>query len=299
MDTLDIRRVRVLINVKSGLRWSFSAMRGALDEFWDVPGIDLTYQFCQSAADGSEKAKRAVEEGVDTILVAGGDGTVNSVGQVLVGTNVSLGVLPLGSGNGFARHFEIPLSATRAAQSLSKAVVKHIDVGVVQNRKFFVTCSMAWDAALVRSFQKSPVRGVLPYIFAGANELIQYEPQEMSVILDSGEELSFPDALVFTVANLTQYGGGARIAPQAKEDDGRLELVVALHQDAPGLIMNLHRLFDGSVNTLPRVITRSFKSMTVKRKEATQIQIDGDLVDMPREIKVRVLPKALKVLVPG
>jgi YegS/Rv2252/BmrU family lipid kinase len=288
-----------MVNPKSGLPQSFTALRQALEQYWDLPGTELTYQFLQSAADGSAKAARAVSEGIDTILVAGGDGTINAVGQVLAGTDVSLGVLPAGSGNGFARHFEIPLSPAKAVRSLANAETKQIDVGVANGEMFFVTCSMAWDAAFVRSFQKSPIRGVLPYVFAGVNEFFRYTPQEICVNLDSGEELCFPDVLLFTVANMTQYGGGAKIAPQAKEDDGYLELVVALHQDVPMLIANLHRLFNGSVGRVPQVITRRFKTMTVRRKTHAEIQIDGDLVDMPAKLNVHVLPKALKVLVPG
>jgi diacylglycerol kinase family enzyme len=184
-----------MVNPKSGLPQSFTALRQALEQYWDLPGTELTYQFLQSTADGSAKAARAVKDGVDTILVAGGDGTINAVGQVLVGTDVTLGVLPAGSGNGFARHFEIPLSPAKAAQALANAETRLIDVGVANDEKFFVTCSMAWDAAFVRSFQKSPIRGVLPYVFAGVNEFFQYTPQQICVSLDSGEEFCFEDVL--------------------------------------------------------------------------------------------------------
>ena len=102
------RRTRVIVNPKSGLKWSFDAMREALDEAWDSVDSDLAYQFCHSGEDGYMKAKRAVEDGVHTILVAGGDGTINTVGRALNGTDVALGVIPAGSGNGFARQTESP-----------------------------------------------------------------------------------------------------------------------------------------------------------------------------------------------
>lgn len=297
-DRKGMRLVRVLVNPSSDLPWSFAALRNALQEAWDVPGTDLSYQFMRSPEDGLEKAARAVAEGVDTILVAGGDGTVNVVGRVLVGTEVSLGVLPSGSGNGFARHMGIPLSPAKAARALAQASVKRIDVGLVEKTMFFITCSMAWDAAIVRTFQKSPFRGVLSYIFAGVNEFLLYKPQEISIELDTGEKIHFPDPLLFTVANMTQYGGGAKIAPHAREDDGVLELLVAAHRDVVKLVANTHKLFDGSANSLPNVVTRGFKSMKVIRKQQAQIQVDGDLVDMPAEMNVSIMPRALKVLVP-
>lgn len=293
-----MRRVLALVNRKSGLRWSFETLRGALDGDWESADIDLSYQFCHSVEDGIAKTRRAVANGVDTILVVGGDGTVNTVGRTLIGTDVSLGIIPVGSGNGFARHFEIPLSPAKAARALADAVPRRIDVGVVNELPFLVTCSMAWEAAITESFAKSPFRGILPYVFAGMHELIEYTPQDVSIVLDGGEAQGFKKPMIFTIANLSQYGGGARIAPEARADDGFLELVVALRQDTPKLIANLGRLFDGTLSRLPEVVTRRFKSLEIVRPEASPIQVDGELIESPRRLSVTVKPACLKVLVP-
>jgi len=294
-----LRRVLTLVNTRSGLPWSFSAFRAEMDRTWDVDGVELCYQFCRSVQDGIEKARRAVERGVDTILVAGGDGTVSTVGRVLVGTEVLLGVIPAGSGNGFARHFGIPLSPARAARALASAVPVSIDVGIVNDLPFLVTCSMAWDAAVARSFQKMPVRGILPYVFAGVQEFLGYRAQRVDIVIDEQEKLAFEDPLVLTVANLTQYGGGARIAPQARPDDGLLELVVALRQDIPKLVANVGRLFNGTVDKIPEVIMRRFRTLEVARREPAPIQVDGELIDAPAVVRVRVMPAALRVLAPA
>lgn len=273
-------------------------MRRALDQAWDVTGTELVYQFCQSGDDGYLKARHAVNEGVDTILVAGGDGTINTIGRALIGTDVALGVIPAGSGNGFARHFGIPLVPANAVKALASAPVRKIDVGIVNDRPFFVTCSMAWDASIAKGFMRTRIRGVLPYIFAGVNEFFEYEPQDMIVDIGVKEKIRFERALVFTIANMTQFGGGAKIAPHAQPDDGYLELVVALHQDVPKLFANIGKLFDGSLDELPEVITRRFKELTVTRPRASPIQIDGELIDQPQKIYVKVIPSALNVLVP-
>ncbi len=295
-----MKRILVLINPKSGLPKSFLSIRQALDKHWDVEGNDLVYQFTQNKEDGIAKAERAVTAGYDTVLVSGGDGTVSTIGRVLVNTNVTMGVIPTGSGNGFARHFGIPLNQRKAVEVLAKASVRKIDVGIVDNIPFFVTCSMAWDAAIVRHFDKSPVRGIIPYLLAGVQGFLGYRPENMEVeIHDPSEILELRKPIIFTIANLTQYGGGAKIAPDAKEDDGYLELVVGLQKDAHILIANLGRLFDGSLNRIPRLITRSFKSLSVKRNSSAPIQIDGELVDVPEEINVGVIPGGLRVLVPS
>ena len=158
---------------------------------------------------------------------------------------------------------------------------------------------MAWDASIVEFFDKSPIRGIVPYIFAGVQGFIEYKPQEMRVKIDSGEELILPDPLLFTVANLTQFGAGAKIAPHAQADDGYLELVAARRQDMPRLIANIGRLFDGSISRMPEVSFRRFQSLTVSRERPAVIQVDGELVDAPADVEVTVIPKGLKVLVPG
>jgi len=288
-----------LINPKSGLPRSFLAMRVALDRYWDQPGTDLVYQFSQNPDDGINKARRAVEQGFDTILISGGDGTVSTISRVLVNTDVSVGIIPSGSGNGFARHFGVPLSLGRAVAALAHATVQKIDVGVVNGLPFFVTCSMAWDAAIVRSFEKMPVRGILPYVFAGVYELFEYKPQRFDIKLDTGEEITCRDPILCTVANLSQYGGGAVIAPHAKADDGMLELIMARQKDVPSIIQAIHKFIAGSVTEIPEILFRRFKSLVLTRAHPGPSQIDGELVELPREIRISVAKHALNVLTPG
>ncbi len=298
MQMHDIRTVRLLVNMKSGLSWSFDALRAAVSEHWDVPGRQVTYQFCKSAEDGTSKALEAVSDGIDLVLVAGGDGTVNTIGCSLIGTDTTIGVIPSGSGNGFARHFGIPLGPDKAVRALADAKIKTIDVGKVNGRPFLVTCSMAWDASIVRSFEKSLVRGVLPYIFAGVNEFIQYKAQPVRVRIDDGDSVEYKDPIVFTVANLSQYGAGAVIAPSAQSDDGYLEGILALTRDLPQLLVNFPRLFDGSVDKIRELITFKFKKLSVERDHEADIQVDGELVTSGKSIEIEVIPSALKVLVP-
>jgi diacylglycerol kinase family enzyme len=292
------RKVRVLVNPKSGLGASFDSFWGLVEKHWGGRHADVTYQFSNDIADGRLKAEHALRDGVDTILVAGGDGMVNSIGGELVGTPVALGVIPTGSGNGFARHFGIPLDIPGAVQALARARRRAIDVGTANGRPFFVTCSLAWDAGIARRFAAFPFRGIAPYVFAAAAELITYEDQPIHAALDGGPAHIFPNPILFTVANLTQYGGGAQIAPKARPDDGYMELVVTLRPDLPLLLLNIARLFNGTIDQLPQLITRRFRRLDLHRPIATPIQLDGELVDAGRDILIRLLPKALTVLVP-
>lgn len=292
------KKVRILINPNSGLGTTFDQIRDALLEHWDLPENELSIQFSKSKEDGQDKARRAVEEGVGKLLVMGGDGMVNTIGSVLIGTDVALGVIPTGSGNGFARHFDIPLDIVKATVALANASPHAIDVGFANDRPFFVTCSLAWDAALVKAFEKSHVRGVLPYIFAGVYQFFEYTPQPFTFLLDETEEIHIPDPLLCTIANLTQYGGGAQIAPGAKEDDGQLQLVTIRRKDFAKVIPMIGKVFDGTCDQLREIETRSFQTLTVRREKEGPMQLDGELLSAPAEVHIRVRPRALNVLVP-
>jgi len=293
-----LQRIRVLINPKSGLSKYSGPLQEVLERSWRHSDTDVTYQFSHSAEDGQAKTLRAVEDGIDMLVVVGGDGMVNSIGSALIGTDVALGVVPTGSGNGFARHFGIPLNPAAAARTLAQGKRMRIDVGTVNERPFFVTCSMAWDAALVQTFEKSPVRGVFPYVFAAVSEYFTYKPQPIEICLDGDRELSFDDPVILTVANLTQFGGGARIAPQACPDDGYLELVVVSRKDILRVVSQLNRLFDGTLDKIPEVISLRFRSLVARRQSASPLQLDGELVDAGTEVIIAVKPRALTVVVP-
>ncbi len=293
-----MRRVRAILNPKSGVRAISTALLESLESAFGGPGSDLSFLLSRSADDGREKTRRAVAEGADTVIAVGGDGMVNTIGSELIGTGVALGVIPAGSGNGFARHFGVPLQWSRAATALAHADRQEIDVGAVNGRPFFVTCSLAWDAEIVKWFERSPVRGVLPYVMSAAYGLFEYTPQPFEVEFEDGERTVYENPIVFTAANLTQFGGGAVIAPEANAHDGRLELVVVLRKDTVNALSGLARLFDGTISRLSAVHTRAFCRMTVRRERPAPAQIDGELLPPEREFRIEVLDRKLTVLVP-
>lgn len=295
---LQHKRVRLLINPNAGLGRALDRIGPALLEHWDRPSTDLTIQFSKSKSDGQEKARRAIHEGIETLLVAGGDGMINSIGNVLIGSDVALGVIPTGSGNGLARHFDLPLDPAQAVAALARATPRAIDVGFANDLPFFVTCSLAWDAALVDTFEKSPMRGVLPYVFAAVYEFFEYRPQPFSMTVDQQTPFRIEDPQLCTIANLTQYGGGAKIAPGAKADDGQLQLVTIRRQHFAKVLPLIGKMFDGTIDRLRGIETLAFRTLTVCRQTEGPMQLDGELLSAPAQVHIHVQPRALRVLVP-
>lgn len=291
-----MKQVLVLINPKSGIGGPYRYIT-AIQNIWDTAENDIYYQFSQSAEDGATKARRAIELGINTILVVGGDGMVNTIGRELVNTDVALGVIPAGSGNGFARHFKIPLQPVPAAESLLNGQTISIDVGKANDRMFFVTCSMAWDGALVETFEKYPFRGLVPYVLAGAQQLLEYKAQPFHVDID-GERLNFKHPMIFTVANLSQFGSDFLVAPDAQADSGDLELVAIEKRDMPLVLAQVHRFIEKTFHHHPLVTNRNFKKMTVRRASDSPIQIDGEIFKTGKEVNIEVIPHGLNVIIP-
>ncbi|MDF7798536.1 YegS/Rv2252/BmrU family lipid kinase [Pontiellaceae bacterium B1224] len=291
-----MKQILALVNPKSGPDGPHAYI-DAVAETWDTPENELYFQFSQSEEDGADKIQRAIDRGVDTVIVIGGDGMVNSIGSQLLHTDVALAVIPAGSGNGFARHFNIPLEPDEAAEALLNGRAMCIDVGKIDDRYFLSTCSMAWDGALVETFEKFPFRGIVPYVLAGAKQLLEYKAQPIQVDID-GKAFTFDHPLVFTVANLSQFGSDVVVAPEAKADSGELEFVTVEQKDMPKLITHMQSVTDHTFTDLPYVTNQRFRKMTVRRENNTPIQIDGESLDIGKEAKIEIVSQALRIIVP-
>ena len=236
---------------------------------------------------------------LDSATRGGGDGTVSSVGRKLLGTDVALGVVPLGSGNGLARHFGIPLDPQDAVASLAAGGTRRMDVGVAGGTPFLVSASVAWDAALVRAYDAIPFRGVASYALAGVRSFFGYRPQPLAAVVDGGETLRLEKPVLFTIGNLAGWGGGALIDPDASAEDGQLELIAGERRDAPRMLATVRRVFSKGGKALPRVLYRTFRTLSVSRPAAGPVQLDGELSDFPARFEISVRPGALNILAPA
>ena len=296
--TMDVRKLRILYNRRSGPGHSrLDAVQQAVARAWgDV--ADRAWYFPADAAESDRMVDAALADGADCLLVCGGDGTVSSVGRRLAGTGVAMGVVPLGSGNGLARHFGQSLDPAESVEQLAAGAPCDIDVGVAGGVPFLVSASVAWDAALVEAYDAIPFRGVASYALAGAWAWFDYKPQPVEATLDGGETIRLEKPFLFSVGNLSGWGGGALIDADASAEDGRLELIAAERRDAPAMLAALPRVFQEGGKALPGVTHRSFRSMAVARPAAAPVQLDGELVNLPACFDVTVRPGALRLLVP-
>lgn len=243
-------------------------------------------------------AREKVREGYQSIVAVGGDGTVNEVASALVGSDCKLGILPAGSGNGLARYLRIPVYIDDALGIVRKHSIRKIDAGFVNGRYFFCTCGTGFDATVGKMFARDSRRGMLSYVRATIHQYIGYSPKSYTLKI-SKKKISL-DAFLVTFANSGQFGNNAYIAPNALIDDGMLDLCILRPFPKTSTITLGLRLFFKNIDQSPYLEVMRIKKASLKRKGKKKItlHIDGEPLTFRKKLKVRVVPGAVRVMVP-
>jgi YegS/Rv2252/BmrU family lipid kinase len=250
--------------------------------------------------DARRWAEEAAREGVDLLLVAGGDGTANEAAWGLLGSGTTLGLVPVGSGNGLARTLGIPLRPDRALECLEGGVRRRMDVGLVNGRPFLNVSGAGFDAAVGAEFhargRRGGRRGVFTYVWLSLGASLRYRSERWS--LQAGEHTFEGRALIVAFVNGRQYGGAAVIAPGARLDDGLLDIVVV--EDAPvaEILANAPRLFLGGIERFRRYRRLAAATAILTGAVPAMFHRDGEPEPAADRLEVRVDPRALSVLVP-
>jgi diacylglycerol kinase (ATP) len=242
-----------------------------------------------------ELARDARARGARLVVAWGGDGTINEVARALEGGGTPLGIVPGGSGNGLARELGVDSRPARAIADALRAEPRVIDAGSLGDRMFFNVAGIGFDAHVAACFDREPgsARGFLTYIRVSARELRRYRPA--SYRLD--EEGTFQPAFLIAFANAGQYGNGARIAPAARVDDGRLDVVVFRERSRLATCAALPRLFTGGAARVAGWSCRPAARMVVESERPMTFHVDGEPVAGGTRLEARVHPGALRVCV--
>lgn len=262
-----------------------------------LAGSDLSPEICVTDRPGHayELAQAAVERHAPVVCAWGGDGTINEVVRAVAFSSTALGIVPGGSGNGFARELGIPLDPRAALQHLTRATARQIDVGELGGRLFCNVAGIGLDARVaVRVGQRPDRRGFQTYLMESVRELWSSEPVDYQIHAD--HELFSRRALVVALANSCQYGYGTQIAPAARLNDGVLDLVVVEGRSFVGNLMRVPALYTARFHTAPGVTTLKLREVEVVAEAPMVFHVDGEPVVGDRRLTGRVHPGALTVL---
>jgi len=262
-------------------------------------GINGTVHVTERPFHAGELAKAAVASGARSVIAWGGDGTINEVGSALAGTRVVLGIIPAGSGNGFAHELELPPEPELAIEIALRGKPRPIDAGELEGRLFFNIAGIGFDAVVAEQFNARTIgrRGLGPYVQIGLRETFRYRAARYRINLD-GEEFE-TSALLIAFANGREYGNHIRLAPHARLDDGKLEAIVAEDRGPIARLWAGRHLAMGTADKAARVITKSIESARIETDGEMVYHVDGEIGRASGSILVRIRPKLLTVRVRG
>ena len=283
--------MRFIVNARSGrAKSAFPEVRA----FAESRGAEIA--ITQRSRHGGELAVQAVADGCDLIVAVGGDGTMNEVGSALIGTPATLGLIPCGSGDGLGRHLRIHGTVARALAILDSGQARLIDTGTADGHPFFTAAGIGFEAEIAHRFNRLQRRGFLRYLTTSCATWHQWKPQLYRVTHESHvEEIR---AFTLAVANSDQYGNDARIAPDARADDGLLNLTAIPHISVFNALPLGLRLFNGDVRRAAGVLSRVGTHFVVERPEPGFLHTDGELHDAGPIVEFRVRPASLRIMTP-
>ena len=242
--------------------------------------------------------EKLINENLDkynVFIAAGGDGTVHTVATKLVGSEKILGVLPLGSGNGFAKEFGFKLNIRSLLTDIKKAESVDIDVIEINDKLCLNVAGIGLDSFVAHSFNNLKLRGFIPYIILTFKTFLQLRP--FHVTIKSGdEEIVSEELFVLTIANTRQFGNNAFIAPEARPNDGIIDIV--LIKPFPKIFgpVFIIRLFTKKINKSKYVRHIQTNKEIVIQTDETRFHIDGEPMNISGKVVVRIKKEVLKVL---
>ena len=289
-------RAAIIINPISGRhgrRTNAAAERRAAAERIAKPsGIETTILITERSGHARELAAAMVARGVDRVIAWGGDGTVNDVAGPVIGTSTALGIVPSGSGDGFARGLGIPRKPDEALRLALSGAPKPMDVGYLGERHFLNVAGIGFDAAVGEIFNQRRKRGALGY-FTAFSLVWRYEPPRNTLSID--DELLEGERFLIVFANGREYGNGVVIAPEASFADGKLDALIVAAASPIKQFWRARRLVIGRRRPAAGLLRRQFTSARVSG-ERLQCHVDGETFTFSGTLDVLLAPLALKVI---
>jgi diacylglycerol kinase (ATP) len=287
------QRIRFIINPISGIHKK-TDIPNLIEKHIDHERFVYDIAYSEYRKHAIEIAREASKTGIDIICAVGGDGSVHEVGTALIGTNTHLAIIPVGSGNGLARHLNIPLNVKDAILCINDNKYIHMDTVKVNDKTFLGVGGYGFDAIVAKEFDTGKKRGLRGYILTIIKEFFKYNPLNVSIDVD-GKVKTLPVVLC-TVANSSQFGNGFTVSPESDVTDGQLELCILKPfsvWSAPSIAYNFFR--KRSHKSRFSEIIR-FKNAKIKISNG-MAHYDGEPIEVNEELSVSVVPKSLHILV--
>lgn len=301
-----MHRTKVIFNPKSH-GGEAAGHAEQVKSLFAAAGIPFELVLTDVPGDGRRAAQEAVARGFTTVVAAGGDGLAGEVAGALVGTGAVFGMIPLGSGDDFAKSLRIGRSVPQAVEMIGRRRTMMVDGGTVSSpqdgngggitRHFFNCVGIGLDGEVI--IEKEKIRGLRDlklYLWATIRALARYKGQRVSLVFGSNQ--IWFEALLVEITNGKCIGGGYYICPDAVVDDGILDLCLVRRLSWLEFFRHVPKVFKGRHKHLKQVNLGLITRVAVESETTMAAQVDGEL--WPRRVKrfeIEVVPKALECIV--
>jgi len=293
MQIFNKKRLRFIINPNSGTK-SKKKIEKLIRRYIDQSKYDFDVCYTKAAKHATELSLIAARLKYDSVIAVGGDGTINEVSKPLIGSNTSLGIIPMGSGNGLARHLKISQKPIEAIETINGFKNRFIDALQINNHIFLTTAGIGFDAHIAHEFSKLKKRGFFSYANLVIRDCFCYKNKIFELILDGKKVIK--KGFLLSFANSSQYGNDIFIAPLAKINDGFFRVAILKRPAFFASLLTLFRLRNKTIHKSKYYETIKCKEAIINKKNIIA-HIDGEPVFFDDGIKITVPSKKLKILV--
>ena len=243
-------------------------------------------------------AKEAILEKTDLIVACGGDGTINEILNEIKEKEFKIAIIPIGSGNGIARHFNIPLDISRSLDLILKQNYTYVDIGEVNKSLFLGNVAFGLGADFIKNYQKIKYQGLFGYFLAFVKTLFFIKEKHFIIDID-GERIA-TSPLVLIVSNTNQQGYNFTVTPKAKADDGLLDFVIIENLSNFKNLKSIFKIIFGlKFYSGDRIYKKTSNLNITPHKPINNIQIDGENLNTADRIyKIKLFKKKLQLISP-
>lgn len=286
------RKALFIINPISGGKTK-EQVPALIKKILDHTQFEATIVYTERPMHGSDLAKDAV--GVYHYVIAvGGDGTVNEIASGIVGTNLALGIIPFGSGNGLARFLKIPMDTAKSIETINGECVEVIDSATLNEQRFFNLAGMGFDAHIAEVFSHDKNRGFWAYIKSSFREVSNYKAKTYHINIDGTEYIR--EAFMLSIANSSQFGNNAHVSPRASVQDGLLDVCIIKQFPLWRFIEMGIRMFAKTADSSKYVEIIRGKNVKIRRSADGPVHLDGEPQMMGKEINIQMVPASLRII---
>lgn len=289
------KKILFIINPISGVKHN-TEIEDLVEEYLDKEKFEFHFQYTKYKGHATEISLQAVKNGIDVIVAAGGDGSINEIARATKNSDTALGIIPKGSGNGLAHHLQIPFRISKAIEVINKCKIRKIDTLDINGEICVSIAGVGFDALVAKEFEKNKKRGFGAYFKIILKEYVSYKPRKYKINID-GKKFK-EKALFVSFANSNQFGYNATISPNARADDGLIDVCIIRKIPLASVVFLANLMFLKQIDKTPYIQIIQGKNITVSRKKDTNVNVDGENVTTKKKLKITIHPLSLNVIVP-